>query len=52
MAVCFPSLESVNRPASGVERRHHLDPSVLQKAVRHAICDAAMQTFETQRGKR
>lgn len=48
----FPASKRSIDPRSGVDRRHHLDPSVLQKAVRRAIRDAAMRTFETQRGKR
>ncbi len=42
MAVYFPSLERSIDPRSGEERRHHLDPSVLQKAVRRAIREAGI----------
>jgi site-specific recombinase XerD len=42
MAICFPSLEALDRSAFSTERRHHLDPSVLQKAVKRAIRDAGI----------
>jgi integron integrase len=38
----FPASKRSIDPRSGVERRHHLDPSVLQKAVRRAIRDAGI----------
>jgi integron integrase len=33
----FPAPKRSRDPRSGVQRRHHLDPSVLQKSVKHAI---------------
>jgi integron integrase len=38
----FPASKRSIDPCSGVERRHHLNPSVLQKAVRRAIRDAGI----------
>ena len=39
----FPAPRRSRDPNSGVERRHHLDPSMLQKAVREAIRQAGIQ---------
>jgi len=36
----FPSARLSVDPRSGIERRHHCDPSVLQRALRQAIRDA------------
>ena len=36
----FPAPKRSRDPRSGVERRHHLDPSVLQKAVKQAMLAA------------
>jgi integron integrase len=38
----FPASKRSIDPRSGAERRHHLNPSVLQKAVRRAIRDAGI----------
>jgi integron integrase len=38
----FPASRRSIDPRSGAERRHHLDPSVLQKAVKRAIRDAGI----------
>ena len=38
----FPAPKRSIDPRSGVERRHHLDPSVLQKAVKEAIRQASL----------
>ncbi len=38
----FPASKRSLDPRSGVERRHHLDPSVLQKAVKEAMRKAAI----------
>jgi integron integrase len=38
----FPASKRSIDPRSGAERRHHLDPSVLQKAVKRAIRDAGI----------
>lgn len=38
----FPAPRRSHDPKSGVERRHHLDPSMLQKAVREAIRKAGI----------
>jgi integron integrase len=39
----FPSAVRAIDPRSGVERRHHLDESVLQRAVKHAIRAAGIE---------
>lgn len=36
----FPSARRSVDPRSGIERRHHCDPSVLQRALRQAVRDA------------
>jgi integron integrase len=38
----FPASRRAMDPRSGVERRHHLDPTVLQRAVKQAIRDAGL----------
>jgi integrase len=38
----FPASKRSIDPRSGIERRHHLNPSVLQKAVKRAILDTGM----------
>ncbi|MFN0087628.1 MAG: tyrosine-type recombinase/integrase, partial [Blastocatellia bacterium] len=38
----FPAPRRSRDPKSGVERRHHLDPSTLQKAVRDSINKAGV----------
>lgn len=38
----FPAPKRSRDPRSGVERRHHLDPSVLQKAVKEAMRQASI----------
>jgi integron integrase len=38
----FPAPRRSRDPRSGIERRHHLDPSVLQKAVKEALRKAGI----------
>lgn len=54
----FPSIQRSNDPRSGVERRHHLHPSTLERALRVAVvkskvpkkisCHTFRHTFATQ----
>lgn len=39
----FPAARRSKDPKSGVERRHHVDESVVQRAVRRAIRDAGVE---------
>jgi integron integrase len=39
----FPAAKRAIDPRTGVERRHHVSHSVLQKAVKHAICRVGLQ---------
>jgi integron integrase len=38
----FPQLNRWIDPASGTQGRHHLDPSVVQKAVKRAVADSGV----------
>ena len=39
----FPAAKRAIDPRTGVERRHHVSHSVLQKAVKYAICRVCLQ---------
>lgn len=43
MAVHLPAAKRASDPRTGVDRRHHVAHSVLQKAVQHAIRRVGLQ---------